>query len=124
MDADSTSIAIRVDIQENKIQVVDNGNGIGKEDFDLLGQRYATSKFTDIIQFKSAPDSYGFRGQALASLVDVSRCVTITSRLNNTEKTWYKKFFKGKRKESNETTVRPSKGTTVSIFKQYQYNHF
>lgn len=124
MDADSTSIAIRVHIQENKIQVVDNGNGISKDDFNLLGLRYATSKFVDIAQFKCAPNFYGFRGQALTSIVDVSKCIKITSRANNTEETWTKTFYNGKQKESNETSIRPSKGTTVSLLLSLRYETY
>ncbi|XP_045767851.1 metacaspase-2-like isoform X2 [Maniola jurtina] len=121
LDALSSSIAIRVCIQENFIQVLDNGNGILKDNFRLLGQKYATSKYVDITSLKSAPDKYGYRGLSLASIIDVSQCVKITSRHENSNNTWMKTFFNGKEKEICRTASRPSKGSTVEI-KGFLYN--
>ncbi|XP_069357381.1 DNA mismatch repair protein Mlh3-like [Maniola hyperantus] len=121
LDAASSSIAIRVCIQENFIQVLDNGNGILKDNFSLLGQKYATSKYVDITTLKSAPDKYGYRGLSLASIIEVSQCVKITSRHENSNDTWMKTFFNSKEKEICKTTSRPSKGSTVEI-KGFLYN--
>lgn len=114
LDAGSSSIAIRVSLQDHFIQVLDNGNGISKDNFGLLGQKYATSKYVDAITLKSAPDKYGFRGLSLASIIDVSQSVKISSRHENSDDTWQKTFYKGKEKEISKTISRPSKGTTVS----------
>ncbi|XP_072949782.1 uncharacterized protein [Epargyreus clarus] len=115
LDAESTSIAIRVHIQKNWIQVVDNGNGIKNEDFKLLGERYATSKLMDVNNLKAAPNTFGYQGQSLANIIEVSETVKITSRRANSNKTWLKTFFEGKENECREVTMRPSKGTTVEI---------
>lgn len=109
------SIAIRVNIEENTIQVIDNGCGVAKSNFNLLGQRYTTSRCIDLEVLKSAPNKYGFRGQSLASIIEVSQNVTITSRCENVDETWVKVFHKGKETELFQTTQRPSKATTVSI---------
>ncbi|XP_059058584.1 DNA mismatch repair protein Mlh3-like isoform X4 [Achroia grisella] len=121
LDASSTSIAIRVHIEENKIQVIDNGQGITECDFHLLGQRHTTSKCVDLNTLKSAANTYGYRGQSLANIINISQNVQITSRSDGQEVTWLKIFHEGKTKELIETTMRPSKGTTVEI-KGFLYN--
>lgn len=115
MDANSSSIAIRIHIEENKIQVIDNGQGIKQIDMNLIGQRYATSRFISLSALKSIPNKYGLRGEFLSNIIEISEVVSITSRYEDTEKTWVKIFSKGKDKMLKETTKRPSKGTTVSI---------
>lgn len=60
------------------IKIADNGKGIMLEDFPLLCARFATSKikdFSDMVQLCS----FGFRGEALASLSYVSN-LTICSK--------------------------------------------
>ncbi|XP_039750811.1 DNA mismatch repair protein Mlh3-like [Pararge aegeria] len=121
LDAAASSIAIRVCIQENFIQVLDNGNGILKDNFSLLGQKYATSKYVDIRTLKSAPDKYGYKGMSLASIIDVSRNVQIISQCGKSDTTWMKTFANGIEKEVCKTISRPSNGTTVEI-KGFLYN--
>ncbi|XP_049871177.1 uncharacterized protein MAL13P1.304-like [Pectinophora gossypiella] len=121
LDADSTSIAIRVNIVGNSIQVIDNGSGISKVDFILLGERHATSKCVDLASLKSAPNKYGFRGLSLATIMEVSHSVTITSRLRNAEETWIKSFYKGKEQKCCQTSQRPSKGTTHEYNQEENY---
>ncbi|XP_047521444.1 uncharacterized protein LOC125060523 [Pieris napi] len=116
LDATSTSIAIRINIQENSIQVIDNGIGIKQNDFALLGQRYTTSKFDNISVMKSIPQTYGFRGLSLSSIIDISRKVKIISRFLDSKDTLSKTFHKGTSKEIVEIHSRPSKGTTVEIY--------
>lgn len=115
LDAEALSIAIRVNIDDNSIQVIDNGCGVAKRDFQLLGLRYTTSKFVDLNSLKSIPNKYGYKGQSLASIIEVSKNVKITSRCEDVDETWVKVFHEGKVKELSKNTQRPSKGTTVSI---------
>ncbi|MGB0904449.1 MAG: DNA mismatch repair endonuclease MutL, partial [Mangrovicoccus sp.] len=64
------------------IRVSDNGHGMGAEDLPLALARHATSKTTgeDLLQIHS----FGFRGEALASLAAVAR-MTLTSRPEGAE---------------------------------------
>ncbi|RVE53559.1 hypothetical protein evm_001700 [Chilo suppressalis] len=111
LDAESTSIAVRIDLLENKIQIVDNGCGITKKDFKLLGQKYATSKYSNLCQFRAAPNMYGYCGQALSDIVNISQTVKIISR--HSEETWCKTFEAGLECNLIKTNNnRPSKGTT------------
>lgn len=76
------------------LQVSDNGNGIPRDQLTLVGQRYATSKCRDL-QDSQCPQYFGFRGEALASIVQVAHTVEITSRHQFSQQTWRKVFKRG-----------------------------
>lgn len=79
LDAGATQI--RLEIKEaglKKILLHDNGHGIVYEDLDLLFERHCTSKIEVAADLKNI-QSYGFRGEALASIAAVSK-VTLSSR--------------------------------------------
>ena len=44
IDAEAKNIAVRVDLDLFKAEVIDNGMGINYEDLKLIGSRYVTSK--------------------------------------------------------------------------------
>eukprot|EP00093_Oithona_nana_P011172 11172.XXX_38753_39224_1 [CDS] Oithona nana genome sequencing. len=44
IDAKSTCIAVRVDFTNYRIEVLDNGEGISKDNLKRIGSRYNTSK--------------------------------------------------------------------------------
>lgn len=79
LDAGATDILVDVTAGgRDSIIVTDNGRGIEPEDFPWLVERHATSKLShteDLFQLQS----YGFRGEALASLAAVSD-LTIQSK--------------------------------------------
>lgn len=78
---DANSNNIKIDIEEGgikKIAITDNGTGLSLEDLKMCILPHATSKLNtedDLLSIKS----YGFRGEALASIVAVSK-TTITTR--------------------------------------------
>lgn len=116
VDAGSTSIGVRMDTAAFKVQVVDNGSGMDAEDLRRAGHRYWTSKCASVEDL-DALGSYGFRGEALASVVSLATLVEISSRTKLSVKTHVKVFRNGGGSEVFEAaeTSRPSAGTTVTV---------
>ncbi|HOE94014.1 MAG TPA: DNA mismatch repair endonuclease MutL, partial [Candidatus Cryptobacteroides sp.] len=68
VDAGATDIKVIIsDAGRTLIQVIDNGIGMSPADAVLCFERHATSKISTIDDL-SAIESYGFRGEALASI--------------------------------------------------------
>ncbi|HXH54520.1 MAG TPA: DNA mismatch repair endonuclease MutL [Gammaproteobacteria bacterium] len=79
LDAKSTEIEITVERGGTKlIQVQDNGLGIYKDDLSLAIASHATSKIANLSDLEGVK-SYGFRGEALASISSVSRLELISA---------------------------------------------
>ncbi|MDP3275626.1 MAG: DNA mismatch repair endonuclease MutL [Deltaproteobacteria bacterium] len=112
LDAGARTITVSVDGGGlARLSVTDDGGGMNREDLALSVVRHATSKI------RSAEDlfgvaSYGFRGEALASIGSVSR-LTLTSRTADADEGWEVRL------EGNASPqVRPvgcAVGTTVTI---------
>ncbi|MXV77114.1 DNA mismatch repair endonuclease MutL [Candidatus Poribacteria bacterium] len=78
IDAESTSI--RVEIRaggKSLIRVSDNGTGMEREDALLALERHATSKVNNIEDLENI-NTFGFRGEALASIASVSQFELLT----------------------------------------------
>ena len=72
LDAQATKISIDIhDGGKSFIIIQDNGTGIDMSDSELVLHRYATSKI-DSDEDLDTLGSYGFRGEALASIAEVS----------------------------------------------------
>lgn len=79
IDAKATNIKIILeDAGLKKITIIDNGHGILKNDLPLALQAHCTSKISDLADLKHIIN-LGFRGEALASINEVSK-VLIKSR--------------------------------------------
>ncbi|KAJ1104630.1 hypothetical protein NDU88_002040 [Pleurodeles waltl] len=114
-DASASCVAIRVDIETFRIQVVDNGTGMSREDVELVGKRYFTSKCHSVGDLENL-NSSGFRGEAVVSIANMASLVEILSKSNKSSKTFTKMFQNGKALEVCEAEVsRPSAGTTVTV---------
>lgn len=107
LDAGSHSIQIHVKQGGLKsIEIRDDGCGISKVDLPLVCERFATSKlkqFDDLYQLST----YGFRGEALASLSYVAH-IRITSKIADCPCAYSCEYEDGTIKPSS--TIKPCAG--------------
>ena len=111
LDAEATKIEIEFSSGGRNVSVTDNGSGMGATDLDLALLRHATSKITlseDLFKL----NSYGFRGEALASISAVSKLILI-SRQDQSESAFQIESEFGKLTPVSE--VGGNKGTSVIV---------
>lgn len=83
LDSGATNILVELSANSvDVIQVKDDGSGIGVEDRKLLCKRGYTSKITTLEDLNElGGTSLGFRGEALASIAELSEAVVFTTRV-------------------------------------------
>ncbi|MEC7183340.1 MAG: DNA mismatch repair endonuclease MutL, partial [Bdellovibrionota bacterium] len=82
LDADSTEIEVH--IVENGLELIsikDNGKGMSYEELPYAFCRHATSKINNLDDLYNL-SSFGFRGEALASISSISRLICKTAKNN------------------------------------------
>ncbi|XP_034578389.1 DNA mismatch repair protein MLH3 isoform X3 [Setaria viridis] len=73
IDANASKIDIAINIRACYVKVEDDGCGITRDELVLLGEKYTTSKFHNVMgDGELSPRSFGLNGGALASLSDIS----------------------------------------------------
>lgn len=111
LDAGATEIEIDFDQGGRFVKVKDNGYGIAKDDLSLALSRHATSKIDqteDLWKLKT----YGFRGEALASIASVSD-LTLISSLKGEKLPYRLRQVFGK--EGKKEQIGGGNGTTVIV---------
>jgi DNA mismatch repair protein MutL len=81
LDAGATEITVEIKNGGRDVVIRDNGRGIWPEELPLALARHGTSKISKVDDLWQI-ESYGFRGEALASIGAVSE-LTVTSRVKN-----------------------------------------
>ncbi|XPS76799.1 DNA mismatch repair protein Mlh1 [Ascochyta lentis] len=95
VDAGSTALEILVkDGGLKLLQISDNGHGIDKEDLPILCERFTTSKLKAFEDLTSI-GTYGFRGEALASISHIAH-LKVTTRTKESSCAWEAHYADGK----------------------------
>lgn len=111
LDAGASRVTVDYAEGGRRVKVVDDGGGLSREELPLALERFATSKLRAADDLWSLA-TFGFRGEALASLAAVSR-LTMTSRQPGDETAWQIISEFGRRHETHAVGGAP--GTTVLI---------
>ncbi|XP_034186040.2 DNA mismatch repair protein MutL [Osmia lignaria lignaria] len=112
LSANATSIAIRIHAEKRKIQVIDNGVGIPKENLKVL----AEYKDEDSYNNWDIHKIYYTKKQTLVNIRKLSNALLISSRHCDSSKTYTKIFKVCHDPEIIKVSMRPAHGTTVSIY--------
>ncbi|RYV00805.1 DNA mismatch repair endonuclease MutL [Shewanella sp. OPT22] len=113
IDAGATKIDIEIEKGGAKlIRIRDNGCGIGKADLSLALARHATSKVASLDDLEAIL-SFGFRGEALASISSVSR-LTITSKPEGQSEAW-QAYAEGSQMAVKVIPAAHPIGTTIDV---------
>ena len=112
IDAGATRIAIYVeDGGKQLIRIVDNGCGMDAADAQLCFDRHATSKISHVDELETI-NTFGFRGEALASIASVSKITLITKEEQTVEGS---KVIVDAHKIIEVSSIACTTGTDISI---------
>ena len=112
---DAGAKRIDIDIENGGLQLIrlrDEGFGIHKDDLALALSRHATSKISELDDLTQMA-SFGFRGEALASISSISR-FRLASRTEDQPHGWQIEV-NGREPEILHTPISHPIGTTIEV---------
>eukprot|EP01080_Neovahlkampfia_damariscottae_P009301 gene9301-1389_t len=118
IDAKSKNIKISFNLNEFDIIISDDGEGISKNNMNLIGNRFSTSKISTLSHFESGIETFGYRGEAIASISELSK-IKIISRSGDSYETFSKIIEFGKASKVELEKPR-NRGTTIIIENLFQ----
>jgi DNA mismatch repair protein MutL len=116
LDAEASKIDVDISEGGRKVSIIDDGKGIFKEDLPLVFNRHATSKISASDDLWSL-HTFGFRGEAIASISSVSEMEIISRRQGQEQ------AFKIECEFGKMSPVEPAataQGTEVHILKLFE----
>ncbi|KAK2044655.1 DNA mismatch repair protein MutL [Colletotrichum somersetense] len=120
VDAGATALEVLVKEGGLKLlQITDNGCGIQKEDLGILCERHTTSKIT-VFEDLASIGTYGFRGEALASISHIAH-LSVTTKTKESDCAWRATYLDGKlapAKPGQSAEPKPTagrQGTQISV---------
>ena len=117
IDAGAANIEVTIDGGgSKKAEVVDDGEGMGREDLERCWLTHATSKIRSLDDLSSA-ETLGFRGEALAAAAAVSRLEIVSSA--DGREAWRLEVGPGEQYPPRLERSRRTKGSTVRSLSLY-----
>ncbi|CAN4083588.1 unnamed protein product [Withania somnifera] len=114
LDAGATKVSVAIGIGTCYVKVDDNGSGVSRDGLVLMGERYATSKYSHLDDMHAFPASFGFKGEALSSISNVS-LLEIVTKTHGTPNGYRKVLKDGKCLYLGIDDCRQDVGTTVIV---------
>uniref|UniRef100_A0A0D9XGH5 MutL C-terminal dimerisation domain-containing protein n=1 Tax=Leersia perrieri TaxID=77586 RepID=A0A0D9XGH5_9ORYZ len=121
IDANASKIDISVNVRACYVKVEDDGCGITRDELVLVGEKYASSKFENVmIDGEPSSRSFGLNGESLASLSDIS-VVEVKTKARGRPNSYCKIIKGSKCSHLGIDEQREVSGTTV-IVRELFYN--
>ena len=121
IDAQATVVKIRIDLVSLSLTVEDDGHGIEQASFKWLAARHATSKLQHAAQLDSGVATLGFRGEALASIAELSM-LHIVAKARHSFETHMCLMKGGKLIKQGLANEQKQQGGTSVCIKDFMFN--